>query len=1016
MFGVAAAGVWLAGCSAGVAATGGGSAGSGGDDEVTPAGGAPGSASADAGGSFLQGETGETSQPASEDSAGPGGAAVGGGAPQASAGADLSVAPGSRVALDGSASFDPDGDVLWLRWEQMRGLPVVTLSDAGTTRPSFNVPFVGQNTTLVFSLTVGDGDSESQDLVLVEIDVGLIPEVIEGLSADAGPDLVVAGGESVLLDGTASSAGRWATFAWTQLSGPPGEILDADRIVAAFVAPLVADEPQVVTCRLVVSEGSENAADLVTIRVYPDFMLPDDLDSDGLGTDGLGTDGLDTDGPPGDEEDADGDGLPDWWELLYFGDIDSQDGNDNPDGDPIDNATEYWLRSDPTAADADQAVVNLMSVGGSAFFATGGGFNHVADGALVGWPIYRTADRAGPSYWAVDNGNLAEQPILSVMTPGVPWVGMSYLRAYKVTGNKLYLEYALAAAKTLLSLQRDLEQMPSGALRPALERGGWIDYAVVIPDNAETRANVPQEVGHWTTIQQAPGSTALIFRSRLDSYMAFDDSISVQPALFLLELYDEIRSADFSGEPVDPLAGFNRGQLLDGARRLFELVERYRTDFALRTEDFAGVTIEFDGDNRAKDGPHPFNAYLANLPADHPLKLGQAYRPYADGGLPHGAEEIERLIAFDGDRYGALAAGRLLHKYVNDHVESRLLLFLMRYYQITGAAAALQNLQVQMNWLVDRFEADGSRGWCRQYHVLDGQCAAARPYEPPAIAMAESIYMIRYLAWVEKTLEEQYGLSNDAVRRTLEDALYYAERVVVRDDPGKLFLYYALDDYDASTVPSAQPAITVNDPMFACDCYYPNDPFGSCGPEYVGFHFYRIDESNGEFIPPGGYRELADLVYSSMTNKMIDDACAADAQRPDFRGCLDLDRDYANARDYWDVQYQAWTFGIDNDAAGFLVSDRPNADGLWTSTQQIGGQPRTVVDTALLGRYLFGMCRYLTANGVVATDSDSDGLSNNWEQAVGTDPRYPDTDKDGVTDGDEVQRDGTDPTNPASHG
>lgn len=54
---------------------------------------------------------------------------------------------------------------------------------------------------------------------------------------------------------------------------------------------------------------------------------------------------------PGDDDnltDTDGDGLPDSWEMQYFGNLDS-DRNADPDGDGISNWIEYKLGTDPAS-------------------------------------------------------------------------------------------------------------------------------------------------------------------------------------------------------------------------------------------------------------------------------------------------------------------------------------------------------------------------------------------------------------------------------------------------------------------------------------------------------------------------------------------------------------------------------------------------------------------------------------------------------------------------------------------
>jgi len=57
-------------------------------------------------------------------------------------------------------------------------------------------------------------------------------------------------------------------------------------------------------------------------------------------------------------KDSDGDGLSDPWEIEYFGDLTSQSGTDDPDGDGLNNLGEFDAKSDPTKPDADDDGLN----------------------------------------------------------------------------------------------------------------------------------------------------------------------------------------------------------------------------------------------------------------------------------------------------------------------------------------------------------------------------------------------------------------------------------------------------------------------------------------------------------------------------------------------------------------------------------------------------------------------------------------------------------------------------------
>jgi hypothetical protein len=75
--------------------------------------------------------------------------------PIASAGADVTVAAGAPVTLNGGAT-DADGSVASYRWEQLAG-PAVSFAN-GTAAISFVAPSLSSPSTLTFRLTATDND------------------------------------------------------------------------------------------------------------------------------------------------------------------------------------------------------------------------------------------------------------------------------------------------------------------------------------------------------------------------------------------------------------------------------------------------------------------------------------------------------------------------------------------------------------------------------------------------------------------------------------------------------------------------------------------------------------------------------------------------------------------------------------------------------------------------------------------------------------------------------------------
>ena len=183
--------------------------------------------------------------------------------PVADAGDDRTVNEGEVVTLHGTG-HDPEGRPLTWAWVQSGGSPAVTLSGADTPSPSFTAPDLVASGDLVFSLTVSDGTSTGSDSVTVTVTADDDPPV-----ADAGDDRTVNEGEVVTLHGTGHDPeGRPLTWAWVQSGGSPAVALSgADTPNPSFTAPAGLARNAVLTFRLTVSDGANDATDTVRISV-----------------------------------------------------------------------------------------------------------------------------------------------------------------------------------------------------------------------------------------------------------------------------------------------------------------------------------------------------------------------------------------------------------------------------------------------------------------------------------------------------------------------------------------------------------------------------------------------------------------------------------------------------------------------------------------------------------------------------------------------------------------------------
>ena len=187
--------------------------------------------------------------------------------PTSNAGPDQSVNEGTTVALNGSASSDPDSDPLSYFWTAPTG---ITLSSSTAANPTFVAPEVNVNTNYTFTLVVNDGTANSltDQVTITVIQVNKPP------IANSGSDQSVTEGTTVTLDGTGSSDpdGQQLTYSWT---APSGVILSSTSASKpTFVAPSVTT-PTAFTFLLVVNDGVANSpADQVTITVRRGNQTP----------------------------------------------------------------------------------------------------------------------------------------------------------------------------------------------------------------------------------------------------------------------------------------------------------------------------------------------------------------------------------------------------------------------------------------------------------------------------------------------------------------------------------------------------------------------------------------------------------------------------------------------------------------------------------------------------------------------------------------------------------------------
>ena len=186
-------------------------------------------------------------------------------APTAEAGEDQAVTiVGTLVQLDGTQSFDEDGDPLTYAWEIISrpAGSAAELHDPASPTPSFTPDEYGDYEV---QLVVSDTWTLSEPDSLTVSFSNLLPV------ADAGNNQAVDVGDTVSLDGSGSTDanGDAITYNWSLVSKPEGSLAEPDDPTA--VAPsFLADKKGDYVLSLVVNDGlvSSEPSNVTVLAVY----------------------------------------------------------------------------------------------------------------------------------------------------------------------------------------------------------------------------------------------------------------------------------------------------------------------------------------------------------------------------------------------------------------------------------------------------------------------------------------------------------------------------------------------------------------------------------------------------------------------------------------------------------------------------------------------------------------------------------------------------------------------------